>query len=182
MNPHTEPPFDEPWREEIRRRSDELKTGAVQPIPWEDVKREARQQMRTLLVSRGKDSVIVEFPDENRGIGMDVTHLGGNQYRLTSVPLLLESVSYGDVIEADVIEAGRIRFRRMIERAGWKTRYYLLRGSGFHSEWGQELRERFEDLGGYWELILNGLLVVCIPPDMEISPDEWVETIGGHEL
>ncbi len=37
------PPFDETWREVIRRRSAELRSGQVTPIPWGDVKRQARE-------------------------------------------------------------------------------------------------------------------------------------------
>jgi putative addiction module component (TIGR02574 family) len=37
-----QPPFDESWRAEIRKRSAELKAGSVETIPWEEVKRQAR--------------------------------------------------------------------------------------------------------------------------------------------
>ena len=37
-----DPPFDESWREVVRRRSDEIKSGRVTPIPWEEVKRQVR--------------------------------------------------------------------------------------------------------------------------------------------
>jgi putative addiction module component (TIGR02574 family) len=33
------PPFDESWRDVIRRRSAELATGTVVPVPWEELKR-----------------------------------------------------------------------------------------------------------------------------------------------
>lgn len=39
-----DPPFDESWFEVARRRSAEIGSGAVQPIPWEQVKREAREK------------------------------------------------------------------------------------------------------------------------------------------
>lgn len=44
LQPVDRPPFDESWREVIRRRSNELRTGQVTPIPWEQVKREAREK------------------------------------------------------------------------------------------------------------------------------------------
>lgn len=37
------PPFDDSWRDVIRRRSDELKSGRVTPIPWAEVKRQSRE-------------------------------------------------------------------------------------------------------------------------------------------
>jgi putative addiction module component (TIGR02574 family) len=39
LQPRDRPPLDETWREVIRRRSDELKSGLVVPIPWDAVKR-----------------------------------------------------------------------------------------------------------------------------------------------
>ncbi len=41
-SPHR-PPFDESWREVIRRRSAELDSGGVAPVPWAEVKRRARE-------------------------------------------------------------------------------------------------------------------------------------------
>ena len=38
-------PFDESWREVIRGRSSELDAGLVKPVPWDDVKRRARESI-----------------------------------------------------------------------------------------------------------------------------------------
>ncbi|MBA3314254.1 MAG: addiction module protein [Planctomycetota bacterium] len=40
------PPFDESWREVIQRRSAELRTGQVTPVPWSEVKNGARRKAR----------------------------------------------------------------------------------------------------------------------------------------
>jgi putative addiction module component (TIGR02574 family) len=37
-------PFDESWREVVRRRSEELRSGQVAPVPWAEVKRQAREK------------------------------------------------------------------------------------------------------------------------------------------
>jgi putative addiction module component (TIGR02574 family) len=42
LRPEDRPPFDESWREVIRRRSAELASGEVKPVPWSEVKRQAR--------------------------------------------------------------------------------------------------------------------------------------------
>lgn len=44
LRPEDRPPFDEFWGEVIRRRSAELRSGAVTPIPWSEVKRQAREK------------------------------------------------------------------------------------------------------------------------------------------
>jgi putative addiction module component (TIGR02574 family) len=44
LQPTDRPPFPESWRAVIARRSDELRTGRVQAIPWTEVKRRARER------------------------------------------------------------------------------------------------------------------------------------------
>jgi putative addiction module component (TIGR02574 family) len=39
-----QPPFDDSWREIIQRRSAELASGQVSPIPWAEVKQKAREK------------------------------------------------------------------------------------------------------------------------------------------
>ena len=41
LHPNDRPPFDESWRAVIVRRSEELRTGQVTPIPWDDVRASA---------------------------------------------------------------------------------------------------------------------------------------------
>jgi putative addiction module component (TIGR02574 family) len=45
------PPFDESWRAIIQRRSEELKSGKVTPIPWAEVKRRAREKITRPIVA-----------------------------------------------------------------------------------------------------------------------------------
>jgi len=44
LRPDDQPPFDASWREVIRRRSAELRSGVVTPIPWNEVKQKAREK------------------------------------------------------------------------------------------------------------------------------------------
>jgi putative addiction module component (TIGR02574 family) len=41
-----ETPLSEEWMAEIQRRSDELESGKVKGIPWEEVKRKTREKLR----------------------------------------------------------------------------------------------------------------------------------------
>lgn len=40
-----QPPFDETWREVIRRRSAEIDSGTVRAIPWSEVREQLRRQV-----------------------------------------------------------------------------------------------------------------------------------------
>jgi putative addiction module component (TIGR02574 family) len=44
LQPEDQPPFDESWREVIQRRSAELRSGRVKAVPWDEVKRQAREK------------------------------------------------------------------------------------------------------------------------------------------
>jgi putative addiction module component (TIGR02574 family) len=45
LRPEDRPPLDESWHEIIRRRSAELASGEVKPVPWTEVKRQAREKI-----------------------------------------------------------------------------------------------------------------------------------------
>ncbi|MFO0927366.1 MAG: addiction module protein [Gemmataceae bacterium] len=40
------PPFDDSWREVVQRRSAELDSGTVQPIPWSEVRGRLRANVQ----------------------------------------------------------------------------------------------------------------------------------------
>jgi len=44
LQPEEQIPLDDSWREIVRRRSAELHSGKVKPIPWDQVKRKAREK------------------------------------------------------------------------------------------------------------------------------------------
>ena len=44
LDPSLRPSLHESWREVIRRRSAELRSGQVAGVPWEDVKRRAQER------------------------------------------------------------------------------------------------------------------------------------------
>jgi putative addiction module component (TIGR02574 family) len=44
LQPNDQPPFDESWREIVSRRSAELNSGQVIPIPWSEVKRRSAER------------------------------------------------------------------------------------------------------------------------------------------
>jgi putative addiction module component (TIGR02574 family) len=45
LQPTDRPPFDESWRDVIAKRSEEVQSGKVVPIPWSEVKRQAEEAL-----------------------------------------------------------------------------------------------------------------------------------------
>ncbi|MFL5342496.1 MAG: addiction module protein [Gemmataceae bacterium] len=64
LPPTDRPPFDESWREVIKRRSAELRSGQVAGVPWDEV----RKKPRVLGLHAGMYEVAPDFdeplPDE----------------------------------------------------------------------------------------------------------------------
>jgi putative addiction module component (TIGR02574 family) len=46
LEPANDEDVDAAWAEEIERRSSQIREGSVRPIPWEEVKSQARKRLR----------------------------------------------------------------------------------------------------------------------------------------
>ena len=130
-----------------------------------------------LTVRFGTGEPLVEFPTEGVTVSVPLTAVGDGLYRLDGVPVLAESASFGDVIEADLLADGRLRFVRVAEPGGWRTFDYILPAYRIDSEWGQLLLAELTARGGHWERVLGGLLFVCVPPGLDLDPAPWAETV-----
>jgi hypothetical protein len=128
----------------------------------------------TVIFARGEP--LVEFPAEDVTISVPLTPVGDRLYRLDGVPILAESAVFGDIIEAEPVDNGRLRFVRVVQSGGWRTFGFIASAHKIDGEWGQSLLRELEALGGYWERVMDGLLHVCIPPGLDLDPTPWVET------
>jgi Domain of unknown function (DUF4265) len=130
------------------------------------------------VIFSGDDGVVLEFPDENLSVSVPIARVGENLYRLEAVPFLIEGAGYRDVVEAEPVGEGKLRVSRVVERSGWRTFTFILPSWKIDGEWGQALLRRLEELGGYWERVMGGLLFVCIPPGLDLDPTEWAESLS----
>jgi hypothetical protein len=110
-----------------------------------------------VTVQFGADEPLVGFPAEGITISVPLTRVGERLYRLDGVPVFAESASFGDVIEAEPGEGGRLRFVRVAEPGGWRTFDYILPAHKMDSEWGQSLLAELTARGGHWERVFGGL-------------------------
>jgi hypothetical protein len=130
----------------------------------------------TMTVRFSPEEPLVEFPAEALTVTVPLTAVGDRLYRLDGVPVGVASAAFGDVIEAEPSEGGRLRFLRVAEAGGWRTFDYLVSPHRIDSAWGQALFRELEARGGHWERICGGLLFICLPPGAEFDPSPWVET------
>lgn len=130
-----------------------------------------------MSVRFGADEPLVEFPAEGVTVSVPLTPVGDRLYRLDGVPVFAASATFGDVIEAEPGDGGQLRFVRVAEPGGWRTFDYILPTYKLDGEWAQSLLAELMARGGHWERVFGGLLFVCIPPDLELDPAPWIDSI-----
>ncbi len=108
-----------------------------------------------------------------RSEGLLVTPLGPNLYRLEESSVFGEA-SYHDVVEAEPQTDGTLRFMRVLTPSGLKTVTWVLAETLLESPALSALLERVIAVGGNWERIFGGTLIVHLPPsEQEIIVGEF---------
>jgi len=97
--------------------------------------------------------------------GLLVTPMGANLYRMEKDSVLrLGKVSYHDIIEAEPQTDGTLRFLRVRTRSGLKTVCWVLSRTAAESPALFPLLDKVIAVGGYWERIFGGVLLLHLPP------------------
>jgi hypothetical protein len=116
-------------------------------------------------------TVDVQFPSGIEQLAL--TPLGAEVYRMEFGRLCASHPDNGDLIEATPRPQGGLKFRRIVKRAEFQKRAYLISKQTAQSENFARLRERVISLGGRWELNFGGYFVLYLPKSV---PFEAVET------
>ena len=85
-------------------------------------------------------------------------------YRLWESPVFSEMAAYGQIIEVERA-ANAWRFLRVAGPSGLKTYRYLAPTGFVDSSHWQHFRARLKAVGGEWEQVFGGLLVLHVPYD-----------------
>src|SRR5208337_1770257 len=116
----------------------------------------------SMNISEQTAEVQISFHD-GRSEGLLVTPLGPNLYRLEESSVFGEA-SYHDVVEAEPQTDGTLRFMRVLTPSGLKTVTWVLAEALLESHALSALLERVIAVGGNWERIFGGTLIVHLPP------------------
>ncbi|AMV26976.1 hypothetical protein VT84_21420 [Gemmata sp. SH-PL17] len=127
---------------------------------------------------RGEEDFLIEFPDESITVSVPYTPVEEGRFRLDGVPLGVEAAGFKDVIEAELVEEGKLRFQRVVEPSNWRTYEFILPAHRIDTEWGQFLLQELDAQGGHWERMFGGLLFTCIPPGLDLDPTPWVNDVS----
>lgn len=122
------------------------------------------------IAFEGVNETPVEFTEEQVTVTLELTPAGPRLFRIESVPIMVEAASFGDVIEVDTGADGGLRFVRIAERGGWRTYDFMLPAEMIGSEHITTIQERVLSLGGHWEQVFGGILLLCLPPLTNYDP------------
>jgi hypothetical protein len=92
-----------------------------------------------------------------------VTPMGPNLYRL-EVSSILGEASYHDMIETEPQTDGSVRFLRVTTPSGLTTLSCVLSQNLLDSPAMSALLEKVMAVGGNWERIFGGFLILHVPP------------------
>jgi hypothetical protein len=92
-----------------------------------------------------------------------VTPMGPKLYRMEQSSVLRE-VRYHDVVEAELQTDGIYRFLRVVTPSGLTTVSWVLSQALIESRAMADWLEKVEAVGGNWERVFGGLLIVHLPP------------------
>jgi hypothetical protein len=118
------------------------------------------------------EPINVEIHFRSASEQLTVTPLGDRIYRMEFGRLCASHPDNGDLIEADTLADGSLKFRRIVKRADFQRRGYLISKQTADSENFARLRESVIALGGRWELNFGGYLVLYLPPNVSFEAVE----------
>ncbi len=122
----------------------------------------------------------VEFPDAGTTESLQVTQISDRFYRLDSAPLLIETANFRDIVEVDQIEPGILSVIRVAEKSDWKTYQFLLPIELLEKEELQTMLGQVNDLGGYWERAMGGVLFISMPPNTDYDPRNELDKLANN--
>jgi hypothetical protein len=124
---------------------------------------------------RDEVELYVTFPDGRELLYM--TPLGENQYRL-EVTSIGGHLRYGDTIEVGPPRSdGEVPYRRIIRRSGLGTQCFVLSKELMESPGMQDFAQQIEALGGHWEGIAGGVLIVHVPRKLNLDIQQELKRI-----
>lgn len=118
----------------------------------------------------GGDDWSVEFPEDNITMSLDLEPVGPTLYRIVTVPLMIESPRFGDVIEVEQKGDRELRFLRVVEQGDWRIFDFLISEEMAGSERVKRVCEKVILLGGHYERVFGGILLLCLPPASDYDP------------
>jgi hypothetical protein len=116
-----------------------------------------------------------------RGRGHENTYgvrLSEGRYRLTATALNSPGrVRLGAIAETVVQADGRRWISSIITRSPYRSAMRIVSGDAIRSPRFEELKARIIRVGGMWEQVLSGILIIHVPPESGLDPRAEIEAL-----
>lgn len=105
---------------------------------------------------------------------VSVTHIEGNRYRIcgAEIAFINEEYGVGDIIEAFRTDSDKLLVVNRIECGNFRKFEYCLAPGWADRPEMIEVLDRILAMGGEWEGIFGGVLLVALPPETSYDPSE----------
>lgn len=122
----------------------------------------------------GRNDLQVEFPDQHKlipglaeedwlGEFLKVVQVGPRHWRILESPVMSEAVTWGDLVEADIEEGRCLVIKRLVGTSEFRTIRTGVPHLFYFSDFGKAFLDRVMELGGMWEIIFWGILILNLP-------------------
>ena len=91
--------------------------------------------------------------------------VGLNRWRLEQNPIWTEMAAYKDVVEGAFDQHGVFLVQRVAEQSTLRTIRIGVPRMFYFSDFGKAFLNRVMELGGMWDLVFWGILILCLPED-----------------
>lgn len=122
------------------------------------------------------DRVAIDFPDDGVIVNVVVTQIADTRLRLDSVPVMVESAGYRDIIETERLDETTFRFLKLVEKSDWKIYEFYMLEEQLKTPAVQKAITHVLSEGGVCEVFLGGCMVVCLPPNCTWDPTPEIES------
>jgi hypothetical protein len=135
------------------------------------------QDPQLTLQTDDPDDVRIFFPADGVEVTLPITVLEEGVVRIEAVPLMVEGVNYRDVIRVKRRTKLSLEFVCVLEPSDWRTYSIVLSTEFVDSPVLEQFTSRLHEMGCYWERDFVGLLLIGVPPDLDIDPMEVLAEI-----
>jgi hypothetical protein len=116
--------------------------------------------------------VAIHFPEDGLTMSLPVTKLGDNLVRLEAVPFITEAANLCDIVEVKIQADGSYEFVRVVQPSNWRVYELFLSGEEAESPQIEQFCSRLHSIGCYWERNFGGCLLIGVPPDLDVDPND----------
>jgi hypothetical protein len=109
---------------------------------------------------------------DRSSLTVSVEHVGKKRYRISGpeIALSCQPLGYGDIIKAVRNPEGHLVVKRRVKKGDYRSLDYCLPVGWAERESVCCILEKIVELGGDWEGVMEGILLVCLPSECAYDP------------